>query len=83
MKTDEQLDKIAFMAGLPGYPRGYKDGHADAMKTADELATALEEAGKNRQFGLCFCQTINGTYCVGQDQCKNVLKALAKYREGK
>ncbi len=46
----------------------------------NELAAALESVATMRQFGKCWCNTADGTYCVGQKQCKEAQVALKKHR---
>lgn len=43
----------------------------------ERVEEALRALGRERQFGLCWCNTIAGTYCVGQPQCKAATAALA------
>jgi hypothetical protein len=42
----------------------------------DELTAALRALGVTRQFGLCWCRTLAGWYCVGQSHCRAAARAL-------
>ena len=45
--------------------------HYNTSTVADDLAGVLRSLGHKRQFDqLCWCNTIAGTYCVGQSECK-------------
>lgn len=41
-----------------------------------QLRDALIGTSTIRQFGLCWCDTISGMYCVGQPQCRDAHAAL-------
>ena len=45
------------------------------------LVAALKALAKKRQFGLCWCNTIAGTYCVGQQQCDDAAAAIKAAEE--
>jgi hypothetical protein len=49
-----------------------------AKKTSEQLRVALMALGKEKQFRdqLCWCNTIDGGYCVGQPQCRAAQAAL-------
>lgn len=42
-----------------------------------DLRDALMSVSKKRQFGPCWCDTLAGTYCVGQEQCKEAKRVMA------
>jgi hypothetical protein len=49
----------------------------DALRGhVDELTAALRALGVTRQFGLCWCRTLAGWYCVGQSHCRAAARAL-------
>ena len=62
-----------------------RQAEAECLKLRTELEAAheaLTSTATLRQFGLCWCDTIAGIYCVGQEKCKKARAAL-KAREGK
>jgi hypothetical protein len=42
-----------------------------------QLREALLACSRPRQFGPCWCDTLAGLYCVGQEQCRAARKALS------
>jgi hypothetical protein len=40
-----------------------------------ELEAALLGVADDRQFGPCWCDTMAGMYCVGQEQCRKAKEA--------
>jgi len=50
----------------------------DALRKSEvRLRAALLGVAKTRQFGPCWCDTIAGMYCAGQDECHAAAAALA------
>jgi hypothetical protein len=49
----------------------------------EKLERLLRLTGKPRQFRdqLCWCETVAGTYCVGQPLCREIQAALEKERK--
>lgn len=74
-----QIDRIdpALLASLC-FPE--KKDEVEALRRVNTLLwKALRGVGNVRQFPdqLCWCDTIAGTYCVGQPQCEAATEALA------